>query len=85
MNSMVVFTNNATLKKLYCPRNIVINRRDLKQKILHQSNNSLTVLEIDTIAQQLFPYKNPTQLQEKIHTTEVNILQSKKQSYFYKS
>ncbi len=79
---VVVFTNRATLKKINIhPDTIVMNRRDLHRMISNQSNKLLTLKQIDIIAAQLVPYKNPSTLQEKIHIAEVIILQNQKREY----
>lgn len=76
IKNMVVFSNRSILKKVSCPSEMVIQRRNLKEKISQNTQNVLSISDIENITQKLSKYSLHSKLQEQIHIQEITYLQS---------
>jgi hypothetical protein len=81
--SLVVFSNNAILKKIYSQNNKVINLRELRKEISNYPR-ILQLTEIDKLCSILSQYRSINSEQEIQHNQEIANIQIPPSSYLHK-
>ncbi len=71
---MVVFLNRSSLKKIYCPNEIVINTGSIRNEI--SKNITLSEYDVNKISNILVKYSKHSSEQEILHINEILILKN---------